>query len=330
MARLELADSTRLNWTEDGPRPLTTLIWYPARPGTPMETVAVPPGDALFVGGEAAFGAEIDAVRPHPVVMLSHGTGGAAFQMMWLGRALAERGYIAIAVDHHGNTSAEPAMDPKSFLFQWERAQDISAVLDLLQADENWSPLLDATDISAAGFSIGGYTMAVLAGAVTSYQQFQEFCASDQATAPCDGVAEYPNLNADTADLIAREPTLLVRLSDGFLNHSDQRIAKFVLIAPGPGMILTKDSLRMLEPPALIIAGTADPVTPMPTNASRIADLWQNSELAALQDVTHYDFLADCTQRGLDVVPVCQQASLNKQSAHQRAIDLTIRFLGSD
>jgi hypothetical protein len=96
-------DPHRTNWAGTGPRPLLTEVWYPA-PDTVVESdIGVgPPEQPLFTAGKAARDAELVASPPHfPCLLLSHGTGGSALQLGWLGTALAAQGYIVAGVNHH-------------------------------------------------------------------------------------------------------------------------------------------------------------------------------------------------------------------------------------
>ena len=65
--------------------------------------------------------------------------------------ALAGAGFLAVAVDHHGNNFID-GYSPEGFVRWWERARDFSFVLDELCARE------DIGAVGAAGFSLGGYT----------------------------------------------------------------------------------------------------------------------------------------------------------------------------
>src|SRR5687768_7793387 len=87
MITRDYVDTERRNWEGTGPRPLRTSVWYPASASAAMtESVSV----GLFEGGLVAPSAPIASQRIHyPLIILSHGTGGSAFQMMWLGRFLA-------------------------------------------------------------------------------------------------------------------------------------------------------------------------------------------------------------------------------------------------
>ncbi|MEM0929377.1 MAG: prolyl oligopeptidase family serine peptidase [Pseudomonadota bacterium] len=132
--------------------------------------------------------------------------------MMWLGRALAEEGYIAVAVDHHGNTAAEESFDPRGFRTWWERSRDLTFALDALLANDTFGRLIDQDRLGAAGFSLGGYTVTALAGGQTDRELFRAFCASEQADATCHPQPEYPNADADLEALIEADPSIAQQL----------------------------------------------------------------------------------------------------------------------
>ncbi|MFF8602835.1 alpha/beta hydrolase family protein [Streptomyces sp. NPDC015232] len=112
------------------PRPVRVYRWEPAEP----------------------------AAGPAPLVVVSHGTGGSGSAMGWLVRPLREAGFRVVALDHHGNDFVG-GYEPEGFLHVWERPRDVSFVLDALAAEEPLGP------VGVAGFSLGGYTAAALAGA---------------------------------------------------------------------------------------------------------------------------------------------------------------------
>jgi predicted dienelactone hydrolase len=124
-------DPHRANWAGTGPRPLLTEVWYPA-PDTVVESdIDIGPlGQPLFTAGKAARDAALVGTPRHlPCLLLSHGTGGSALQLGWLGTALAAQGYLVASVNHHGTTSVEP-YTARGLGLWWERAQDLRAVLD--------------------------------------------------------------------------------------------------------------------------------------------------------------------------------------------------------
>jgi predicted dienelactone hydrolase len=108
------------SWRGAKTHALMTSVWYPADTTSVEKPQWVgPPNAPLFAIGAAAPDARLAAGR-FPLIVLSHGTGGSALMMGWLGTALAAHGYIAAAVNHPGNNALEP-YTPKGFSLWWER-----------------------------------------------------------------------------------------------------------------------------------------------------------------------------------------------------------------
>jgi predicted dienelactone hydrolase len=112
--------------------------------------------------------------------------------MMWLGTYLASRGYLVAAINHHGNTAAEQERAAQGFMLYWERAKDLTAVLDKLLADPVFGTHIDRDRIGAAGFSLGGSTVISIAGGVFSPQEFATFCRSPQRDFTCEAQTRVP------------------------------------------------------------------------------------------------------------------------------------------
>lgn len=326
--RLPFTDPARQAWLGDGPRPLVTSLWYPAAPGSRMTLVAVPPKRPIFLGGHAARDAEAAAGGPRPLVLLSHGTGGSALQMMWLGRRLAGAGYLAAAVDHHGNTAAEPAYDARGFRMPWERARDLSVVLDRLLADPRWGPMIDRERISAVGFSLGGYAVAALAGAITDLDRYASFCAGPQRDATCRPQPEYAEAARDFAAMLDADPALRRQVEAHRQTWADPRIGRFAVLAPAPVQAFTDASLGAIDRPFLVIAGEADAIAPPATNAARLAQLVPRARYEALPAADHYVFLDPCNARGRRFVPVCRETGgIARDALHARVFALVRRHL---
>ena len=85
------ADESRTNWAGTEARPLLTMIWYPAEAKAEEREITIgAPDKPLFLSGRAARDAKVlPGKRRYPLIILSHGTGGAALQLMWLGEYLA-------------------------------------------------------------------------------------------------------------------------------------------------------------------------------------------------------------------------------------------------
>ena len=164
MVTREYKDDARQEWGGTGPRPLTTVIWYPAAPSRKVSYIFEGPVETqVFDSVPVALDVDIARTKQkYPLVLISHGTGSSAQQLIWLGYHLASRGYIAAAVNHHGNSDAEKTLLAQGSALVWERPKDLSVVLDRLLADPTFGQRIDADRIGAAGFSLGGYSVIAL------------------------------------------------------------------------------------------------------------------------------------------------------------------------
>lgn len=327
MAHRDYADADRLSWNRRSARPLVTTIWYPAVATAKMAEIAFPSENPVFVGGWAAQGAALAEGGKRPLVVLSHGTGGSALQMMWLGRRLAADGFIVAAVDHHGNTAAEASYDARGFMMPWQRASDITSMIDNLLSDPQFGPAIDETKIFGAGYSIGGYTMAALAGGLTSLGQFEKFCAGKDPDATCEPQAEFPYAADQFETMLQEEPSMRVALAEHKLSFKDSRIKSFVLIAPALAQAITDDSLLKISAPVLVIAGDADAVAPVETNASRFAKKIRTSQYQLIAGAQHYSFLDACSPKKSKRVAVCTDLpGFSRPAAHDEVATLAARF----
>ncbi|MAW78841.1 MAG: peptidase [Parvularcula sp.] len=320
MMRLDYSDPARPSWaSRDEARPVNAWIWYPAADAAVAESFDIPSDKPVFIGGRAIRDAQIAPGR-HPLIVLSHGTGGSAFQMMWLGRRLAEAGYVAAAIDHHGNTAAEDEFDPRGFLYVWERPRDISFLISEILADPQFSESLDSQRIGAAGFSLGGYSVTATLGGRIDLERFAAFCASSEADNTCLPQTEYPDVEEDLEALLQSDPSAAPEKEASAASYRDDRIKAAAVMAPAIVQMFSDESLSEIDAPLLILAGQADEVAPVATNAQRLADAVSNAEMNIYSDAGHYVFLNACTSRGKRYVPVCKDASsVDRVAIHEDA-----------
>lgn len=106
-ARTAVTPSAAVRNHGDGSLRIT--IWYPAPAGASEQTLYIgAPDDPVFVAGSVAASADWAYGPARPLILMSHGFGGVARQMTWLGAAMARVGYVVVAVDHPGS-SCDPA-----------------------------------------------------------------------------------------------------------------------------------------------------------------------------------------------------------------------------
>lgn len=317
-------DGTRRSWDRTGPRPLRTAIWYPA-PSTVEMSEMITAGP--FEGGAVAPDAPVAGESRYPLILLSHGTGGSAVQMMWLGRQLAANGFIVAAVNHHGNTSSEPDRRAEGFLLYWERARDLSRVLDQLLADSQFGARVDAGRVGAAGFSLGGFTALLTGGARFSREQYAAFCASAQRDFTCEPQPEHPTAHEEFARLRESDPVVIEAISQSDVSYRVPRVKAVFAIAPALGSGVTQTSLAAMSVSLAIVVGDRDATTPMATNAARVAALVPGAEYTVLPEVTHYTFLNACSARGVEVLDLCRDhASVDRSAVHRQVGEMAVAF----
>jgi predicted dienelactone hydrolase len=329
MATRDFMDEARRNWQGTGPRPLKTVIWYPATEASREEAIlSGPPGRQVFIHHPVAKNAEMpEKSGRYPLVLLSHGTGGSALQMMWLGYYLASRGYIAAAISHHGNTGEEEYA-AQGFLLYWERPKDLTAVLDRLLTDPVFGGPIDGDRIGAAGFSLGGYTVIAIAGGIFSQEAFDAFCASPKRDFTCDPQIEFPEAQTKFKELGKTDPVVQEALRHSGDSYRDKRIRGVFAISPALGSGFTESGLGAVSIPVYIVIGDADTVAPLATNAGRYTRLIKGAKLKVLPGkIGHYTFLAECTPHGKKINPLClDREGVDRAAVHRQVEELVFNF----
>ncbi len=322
------------DWRGATSHALLEVVWYPADSGADPKPQRIPPnGPPLFEAAPAAPNSKF-ATSPakFPLILLSHGTGGSAQSMAWFATALASRGFIVAGVNHPGNNALEP-YTVQGFMLWWERAQDMSVMLDDLLANDEFGPHIDAQRIAAAGFSLGGYTVIELAGGITSLLQFSETCKTPPDQASCKPPPEFPDLLAKTDALIATDPSFAKALREDGDSYRDPRIRAVFTMAPALGPAVTPESLKSITMPVAIVAGESDSVVPIDANAKRYARAIPHAELTIFSGgVGHYTFLDVCTAAGRSVLAsLCvDRPGVDRQTIHNATIELASKFFDSE
>lgn len=324
------SDESRTNWQGNAPRPILTTIWYPSDGKTSEEQVVIgSPEKPIFISGNAAKDAKISSSKKrYPLIVLSHGTGGSALQLMWLGQFLAARGFIVAAVNHHGNTGAEDKPAAQGFILWWERATDLKIVIDKMLADLEFGKRIDVKRIGAAGFSLGGATVTALAGGIFNIEAFDKFCASSEHDATCDPQPEFPTAMKDFEVLKTKDSMVIQSLKRAENSYKDFRIKAVFEIAPALGESFTPASLSAINIPVQIVVGESDNTAPAKTNAQKIAQNIKQSKLNILPGkVGHYTFLSECSPFGKSVVPICNDAEgVDRNQVHQQVSKIAFQF----
>jgi predicted dienelactone hydrolase len=325
-------DTQRISWSGDGPRPLRSTLWFPTDSAAEEEPWLI--GSRvlpLFEAGWSVPDAKLSAGgERHPLVVMSHGTGGATAQLSWLGEALAADGYVVAAVNHHGNTAIEEKT-PHGFFLWWERAEDLRRLIDRILQDEAFASRVDPRRIGAVGFSLGGYTVLELAGARTDLARLQRYCAGRDEDPSCKLPPEAPFSREDLARHIEGDPRFRASMERQGHSYRDPRVRSVVALAPAAGMALTEASLERISIPSLIVVGDRDTTAPAASNASRVAELVPGARFVLLPGVRHYSFLAQCGALGRLVASYAcaEDGDLPRRDIHRRVARLVREFFAA-
>lgn len=260
-------------------RTLDVAVWYPS---DATGTSVAQGEDDSFILQPALPDVAITPGR-HPLVVLSHGYGGNWTNQGWLAADLVRQGYVVAAANHPGTTSSN--MDPAIGARLWERPRDVSALLDRLTIDPTWSAAIDASRIAAIGHSLGGWTVAELAGGRFDPEAFEKDCREHRELAACTGYAEL-GVGRDEASRQALRQSL-----------ADPRIKAGVTLDAAVTRGFAPKSLAGVKIPMLVIAaGTPVRDLPAALESHRMAGLLPaaTTRYVEIAEAVHYSFLPVC------------------------------------
>ena len=317
------------NWRGAETHSLRVLIWYPAAASANEQQQWIgPPEKPLIEAGSAMpHAAFAYSLAKFPLVLLSHGTGGSAEQMGWLGTALARNGFVAAAVEHPGNNSENGPLTAEGFTLWWERATDQTEVLDGLLHDPELSQYIDRERVGVAGFSLGGYTALELGGARTDIAALFDRCHTGKDEAVCRP-PEMRDLGSPEQILESVRKTSgesLARSGDSF---RDGRVRAVFAIAPALGFTLTPESLKSVRMPVEIVVGEADTLAPAAENATYVRSNIRGARETVLPGVGHYTFLGVCTDEGKQRLPryCADGAGVDRRTVHGQVSGMAVQF----
>jgi len=289
-------------------------VWYPTSGGEPKTFRA----NAVLPGYQAVPDGAVAVKSPAPLVILLHGSGGGAEGMAWIALELVAHGAIAVAADHPASASGDGRQ--RSILDVWEQPDDVRAMIDQLESSD-WSARIDRDRIAVVGFSLGGQSAMLLAGARFEFARVQEFCKTHRDGA-CEALQPYFGSFDDA--FLARANA----------DHADHRIRAAVAIAPGFTEAMTAASLQALAP-TLIIAGGHDQQLPPETRVRpMLVHLRPPSGYHEIASAKHYSFLPLCRPNANELLAgtpeegLCQeQVGTTREQIHTEALEAITTFL---
>jgi predicted dienelactone hydrolase len=208
---------------------LAGAVWYPC--AAPKQDTKIDSGVIGSGGADLGFlvGAKDCPIAGDklPLIVISHGRTG------WLGAhrdtaaALADAGFVVAAINHPGDSVSDKSRVDDLSVFV-ERPLDIKRLVDFMLDAWPDAPKIDRERIGVFGFSMGGYTGLVVAGANPDFRK---------GLAGCEGsgfrLCEQLRNNESPA-----EPPV-----------HDQRIKAAVIADPGPSFFFPAENLKSVKVP---------------------------------------------------------------------------------
>ena len=281
---------------------LAGAIWYPCAgepKDVPLGSLA-PPDDHLRLTGVKdcpVTGTKL------PMVIFSHGRGG------WFGanndtaEALADAGFVVAAINHPGDNGNDSSKSEALSIWA-SRPADIVRLVDFML--EHWKDraAVDPARIGFFGFSKGGYTGLVLAGATLDFQRTASNCTEN--TRFCEQI--------HSGDV----PRNLPR---------DGRIKAAVLADPAPSVAFTKNTLATIRIPLQVWRselGARDRGVDA-TGVARVTNSLPGQPEVHIVPAGHFAFLPPCSPGLAANLPrFCADAPGFDRSAFHREFDASI------
>ena len=147
-------------------QPMRAIAFYPSREAEGLTKLG-------SYEVEATEGAKI-AMGRYPLLMLSHGNTGTPLALHDLATSLARKGFVVVAVLHPGdNYKDHSRLGTLSNLYG--RPMQISAAISATLADPELSPYVHDDQVGVIGYSAGGETALILAGAQPDLDRLRRY-----------------------------------------------------------------------------------------------------------------------------------------------------------
>jgi predicted dienelactone hydrolase len=287
-------------------RPIQLDIWFPAEG-------AEAPHNYGISKGQVAVGAKVSGENL-PVILLSHGTMGAAFNYSWIAEPLARHGYVVLGVSHFGESPVFGAVNPATVSRFGDRTRDFTVALDYLMANAVYAGRIDGARIGLLGHSSGGATVMMLAGGKFSAADMIAYCRSGAVQG--DKGCQYPP--GDAASAAQQAPVALAR---------PMRAVVAMDPAVGPGF--SRESLGAITAPALVIGSTDNDFLPYASHAGRYVDMLPAAERIALNSGEgHFVYIDLCTVpiQALGVSICSDRPGVDRAAVHSRLSKAILAF----
>ena len=208
-----------------------------------------------------------------PLVAISHGHGGSHLGHHDLATWLVQHGFVVASVDHPGdNYHDQSGFGTDTVLLG--RPLQLSALIDAALAHPLIGPRIDPGRIGAMGFSAGGYTVLLLAGAWPRFELGAAYCQRHPEDREICGSGTAPRRHPEIGSV------------------ADPRVKAVFAMAP-LGVFFDQRGLSAVRAPVFIYAAEQDRVLLVDENAAHVRDCLPAPPIyRTVPGAGHYVFLA--------------------------------------
>jgi predicted dienelactone hydrolase len=276
-------------------KPLVIGIWYPSQ--TVAKPVSMGPTTM-----NVAINAPVNG-KALPMIVMSHGTGGSYLGHFDTAIALADAGFVVVAMNHTGDNYADHSRSVDIM----DRPRQVSRVIDHMLSTWQGHATIDPQRVGMFGFSSGGFTTLAIIGGIPDFTKIASTCRQHPGDFACQLLArnERP---------VASPATVAV---------ADARIKAAVVAAPALGFTFAPDGLKNVKVPVQLWRADNDVIVPHPryAEAVRLA-LPEAPDYHVVPNAGHYDFLAPCSEALASIAPaICSSSAGFDRSAFHVGFD---------
>ena len=215
-----------------------------------------------------------------PLIVTSHGFGGGFTGNHDTAETLADAGFVVVGINHPVDTGGSDMARADTLSALLERPADIKRVIDYMLGAWSDHAKLDSDKIGFFGFSRGGYTGLVIAGANPDLRKAIAFCPEGNRKPSC---AELQRNEIPTQTPV-----------------HDSRVKAMVIADPGLGPLFDRDGLKDIRIPIQLWASELsgeDKITEI--RPDYVAAIDQGLPIKAdyhiVQNAGHFAFLSPCS-----------------------------------
>jgi predicted dienelactone hydrolase len=259
-------------------------------------------------------------VARRPLIAISHGNWGTRYSQGWLALKLVNAGYVVVSASHPGTLADDQTVAGRFRL--WDRAADLSFVLDRILNDPKWAPLIDGRRIGFVGHSFGGWAGVSLAGGRYDPIRQRAFCEdSAKKDFYCDNT-----LKDDVSQ---------VQAADADRSFQDARISAYYIMASGPGQGFSEESLKAISAPFVVDTAQLDEILDPRTNSSTLATLISGAK-EIKRSVGHFAYVPQCRSiigpilARVAGIPICDDPDgVDRAAVHQDVARDVMQFFNT-